>query len=166
MTTIVVDSKVGVMAADRRQVSNNGDTIMAGECKIKELELEDGIHLVACSGHESPAAIFLDWYENGDWDETPDIVDLDQEEGFEAVILAPDGTLSFADRFMNPIEIPDRIYATGTGGPYAWAVLKAGCGIEKAIKTAISLDPYSGDGYDIVYLHEVNEELSGRYAGQ
>jgi len=157
MTTIAVD--IGVMAADRRQVSNVGDTIMEGECKIKQIELSDGIHLVACSGHESPAQFFLDWYRDGEECETPDILDLDddKDEDFEAVILTPKGQILLADRFMIPYTIPDRIYCSGTGGPYAWAVLKAGCGIEKAIKTAISLDPFSGDGYDLVYVEDVNK---------
>ena len=156
MTTIAVDSHVGVMAADRRQVSNDVEVIM--ECnKISKIDLEDGIHLVGCSGHESPAAIFLDWYEYGDEYETPDPIDLDiEEEDFEAVILAPDGTILVADRFMSPYEIKNRFYCSGTGGPFAWAVLKAGCGIKKAIETAISMDPYSGGGYDIIYLQDIN----------
>lgn len=159
MTTIAVDSNVGVMAADRRQVSNVGDIIMEGECKIKQVELSDGVHLVACSGHESPAAIFLDYYEHGDEYETPDILELDddKEEDFEAVILTPKGDILIADRFMVPWSIPDRFYCSGSGGPYAWAVLKAGCGMEKAMVTAISLDPFSGDGWDVIDLHDVND---------
>lgn len=160
MTTIIVDSKIGAMAADRRQVSNSDEIIMEGECKIKQIELEDGVHLVACSGHEAPAAIFLEWYEDGDEFEPPDIFDFDYEleEGFEAVILTPDGTILVADRTMRPLPIPDRFYGSGSGGGYAWAVLKSGCaGIEIAVKTAISMDPFSGNGYDIVYLRDVNK---------
>ena len=159
MTTIIVDSRVGVMGADRRQVSNDSDIVMQGACKINKIELDDGIHLVACSGHESPAAIFLEWYEWGDDDKPLDALELneDEDEGFEGVVLTPQADILIADRFMVPYKIPDRFYGSGTGGPYAWSVLKAGCGIEKALKTAISLDPFSGEGYDIVSLHDVDD---------
>ena len=57
-----------------------------------------------------------------------------------------------ADKFMRPYEIHSRWYATGTGGPFAWAVLMAGCGIEKAMETALKMDPNSGFGFDLEYL--------------
>ncbi len=156
MTTIVVDSHVGFMAADRRQVSNCVEAVM--ECgKIKQIELENGIHLVGCSGHEGPAEIFLDWYEFGDSGECLDPVDLDlDEEDFEAVILTPVGDILVVDRFMNPYKIEGRFYCSGSGAPFAWGVLQAGCGIEKAMGAALALDAHSGGGYDIVYLSEVN----------
>ena len=116
MTTIIVDSRVGVMGADRRQVSNDSDIVMQGACKINKIELDDGIHLVACSGHESPAAIFLEWYEWGDDDKPLDALELneDEDEGFEGVVLTPQADILIADRFMVPYKIPDRFYGSGT----------------------------------------------------
>ena len=156
MTTIVVDSHVGFMAADRRQISNGVEAVMEMN-KIKQIDLEDGIHLVGCSGSEGPGEIFLDWYENGESDECLDPIDLDtDEEDYEAVILTPTGDILVCDRFMNPYKIEGRFYCSGSGAPFAWGVLQAGCGIEKAMGAAIALDANSGGGYDIVYLSEVN----------
>ena len=159
MTTIVVDSRVGFMAADRRSTANGTEAVMDNTNKIKQVDLSDGIHLVGFSGNEAPAAIFLNWYEDGDEYECPDPIDLDDEAdyGFEAVILTPDGTILVADRFMVPYEVENRFYCSGSGGAYAWGVLQAGCGIEKAMEAAMALDANSGGGYDIVYLSEIYE---------
>ena len=159
MTTIVVDSHVGFMAADKRSTANGTEAVMDDTDKIKQVDLSDGIHLVGFSGNEGPASIFLDWYEYGDEYEAPDPIDLDDEAdyGFEAVILTPDGTILVADRFMNPYEVTNRFYCSGTGGAFAWGVLQAGCGIEKAMEAAIALDANSGGGYDVVYLSEINK---------
>ena len=159
MTTIVIDSHVGFMAADRRTIANGTEAIIDNTNKIQQVELSDGIHLVGFSGNEGPAAIFLDWYEYGDEYECPDPIDLDDRDdyGFEAVILTPNGTILIADRFMQPYKSEGRFYCTGTGGSFAWGVLQAGCGIDKAMGAAIALDPNSGGGYDVVYLSEVNK---------
>ena len=128
------------------------------EChKIRQIELSDGIHLVGCSGHEGPSQIFLEWYEFGDEYEGPDPIEVTEEEDFEVVILTPESKILVADRFMLPYAIENRFYCTGSGGVFAWAVLKAGCGIEKAITTAISMDPFSGGGHDIVYLEDIEK---------
>ena len=50
---------------------------------------------------------------------------------------------------MRLTPIHHRWYAAGSGGVYAWAVLEAGCGIDKAMQTAIKMDPNSGFGYQI-----------------
>ena len=159
MTTVVVDSHVGFKAADRRSTANGTDVVMDNTDKIKQVDLSDGIHLIGFSGNEGPAQIFLNWYEFGDEYECLDPVELDDEAdyGFEAVILTPDGTILVADRFMNPYEVENRFYCTGTGGAFAWGVLQAGCGIDKAMEAAIALDANSGGGYDVVYLSEVNK---------
>lgn len=157
MTTIAVDSKVGIMAADRRQVSNGTEVIMEMDSKIRQIELSDGVYLIACSGHEGPSEIFLSWYEYGDEYESPSPIDLDtDDEDFEAVILTPKGDILVADRFMTPYKMGKRFYGSGTGGPYAWAILQAGCGMERAMETAVSMDPFSGNGIDYVRLDEVN----------
>ena len=156
MTTIVADQEMGYLAADRKAVSNDGE-VNTLYPKIRQIEIDGEIHLVAYSGNEGPAQIFEEWYEFGDWDEPLDSMEsLDEEEDFTAVILQPDGTLMLADKFMRPYLIHERWYAAGTGGVFAWAVLKAGCGIARAMETAIEMDPNSGLGYDVVYLSDVN----------
>lgn len=121
--------------------------------KIRQIEFDDEIHLVACAGHEGPSMLFEEWYEFGDWDADP--IEISEGEEFTAVILTPGG-LFVADRFLRPYKIESRFYAAGTGGPFAWAVLAAGCGVAKAMETAIALDPNSDFGYDVEYLADVN----------
>ncbi len=157
MTTIVVDREMGYIAADRMSTSN--DSEVAIECpKIHKLELPDGIHLIACAGAEGSSQIFENWYESGDWE---DPIDALNEDDFTAIILTPDYDIWIADKFMCPYQLYPglphgkrrrRWYAAGTGGPFAWAVLWAGCGIDVAMETAIAMDPSSGYGFDIEYL--------------
>jgi len=157
VTTIVADQKAGYMAADRMATSNDGDVITEYP-KIRQILIEGQFHLVACAGHEGPAQIFEDWYEFGAWDEPPEPMShLDAADDFTAVILKPDCTLWLADKFMRPYRIHSRWYAAGSGGVFAWAVLVAGCGVNKAMETAIEMDPNSGLGFDVVYLMDINK---------
>ncbi len=163
MTTIVVDREMGYIAADRKAVSNECE--VAIECpKIRGIELSDGIHLMACSGMESSAQIFENWYRDGDWDELPETMEsTEPEDDFTAVVLTPDYEIWLADKFMCPYQVfadvevirnRNRWYGVGTGAPFAWAVLWAGMGIDKAMEAAIAMDPGSGFGYDIEYLED------------
>ncbi len=151
MTTIVVDAEMAYMAADRMATSNDGDVC----CEYPKIRrCEKG--LIASAGNEGPATIFEDWFENGEWDEPLEPMEqLEEYDSFTAVMLIDD-QIWVADKFMRPYPIHSRWYAAGTGGPFAWAVLMAGCGIEKAMKTAIKMDPNSGFGHDIEYLHEIS----------
>ena len=157
MTTIVVDQEMGYMAADRQAVSNDGDVII--ECpKLLEIEVPEGTCLVASSGNEGPATIVEKWIAEGDWDNPLDPwQSLDTEDEFTTLLLMPDCELWVIDKFCIPYRVKSRWYGTGTGGPFAWAILEAGLGIDKAMTTAIKMDPNSGLGYDILYLHELNE---------
>ncbi len=156
MTTIVVDQEMGYMAADRQAVSNDGDVTI--ECpKLLQIEVPEGICLVASSGNEGPATIVEKWIAEGDWDEPLDPWEsLDEEDAFTTLLLMPDCELWIIDKFCIPSRIYSRWYGTGTGGSFAWAILRAGCGIAKAMETAIDMDPNSGLGYDVVYLSDVN----------
>ena len=158
MTTIVVDSKMGYMAADRMATSNDGEIACEYE-KIRVIELDNGVHFLASSGHEASAQIFEEWYEYGveGEDYCEPLEDMEDVDKFTTVILKPSGEIWIADHFYRPYRVYSRWYCTGTGGPFAWAVLEAGCGIEKAMTTAIKMDPNSGFGYDIEWLEEYNE---------
>lgn len=142
------------MAADRQATSNECD--VAIECpKIRRVEMDDGVHLVASAGNEAPATIFEDWYAQGDWDEPPDdMSSIEDEDSFTTLILTPKSEIWVADKFCKPVRIHSRWYAIGSGGAFAWAVLVAGCGIDKAMETAIKMDPHSGFGFDVVFLEE------------
>jgi len=160
MTTIVADAAMGYMAADRMVGSNDGDIAMSCETKIYEVEIGGDDYLVSLAGREGPGLIFLDWFENGDWDEPPEpLVSLEETDDFSAVVLGPDG-IHISDKFMRLDKVWERWYAAGTGGLFAWAVLHAGCGIDKAMETAIRMDPNSGFGYQVKYLDGTIEEAA------
>lgn len=150
MTTIVADRELGLMAADRMITANDGEVAIACETKIEFIQG----YLVGCAGLEGPAIYFMEWLENGDWEEPPEpIYDIAPDDDFSALLLGPDG-LWVADKFCRLSKIDHRRYAAGSGGVFAWAVLEAGCGIEKAMETAIKLDPHSGFGYEIAYIED------------
>ena len=158
MTTILIDSKVGFIAADRRHTDNEYTTILSGAVKIKTARIGGHTHYMASSGHESTGAIMEDWYAHGEWDADP----MDIDEGFESttLVLTHDGRILEIDRYLRPQEIPHRFAATGSGGLIARSVLEAGCGVLKAMRTAIKLDNGSGYPFDVFYLsgeHEVYE---------
>ena len=160
MTTIVVDRKVGFIAADRRFTSNDCDVIMDDGDKIRKVKVYGHTHYLASCGYESTSLIAEDWYENGDPNERPDPIDTDEDTAFTTVILTHDSRILLLDRYLRPYEIHHRFYAVGSGGPFAWAVLEAGCGIEKAMRTAIKMDGGSGAPFEVAYLsgeHEVYE---------
>ncbi len=154
MTTIVVDQEMGYMAADRMITSNDGEYAIACKTKIFDIEIGGDQYLVGLAGLESSGQIFLDWFEEGDWDEPPDpLVGLDEDDAFSGIILGPQG-VDIVDKFMRLTSVSHRWYALGTGGPIAWAILEAGCGIVKAMETAIRLDPSSGFGFHVHTLGE------------
>ncbi len=154
MTTIVVDQEMGYMAADRMITSNDGEFAIACDTKIESLEIGGDQYLVGLAGLESSGEYFMNWLRNEPWDEPPEpIYDIYPEDFFTAVVLGPQG-IQVADHFCLLTPIHHRWYAAGSGGPIAWAILEAGCGITKAMETAIRLDPSSGFGFDVHFLGE------------
>jgi hypothetical protein len=158
MTTIVVDQEMGYMAADRMITSNDGEYAIPCDTKIYAVEIGGDQYLVGLAGLESPGQIFLDWFTDGDWDEPLEPMEgMEETDAFTAIVLGPEG-IQVADKFMRLTPIDYRWYAAGTGGPIAWAVLEAGCGIVKAMETAVRLDPSSGFGFDVYRLGEQREQ--------
>jgi ATP-dependent protease HslVU (ClpYQ) peptidase subunit len=149
MTTLVVDKEMGLMAADRMVTTNDGDIAISCETKIERVDIGGDHYLVGMAGMEGPAEHFLEWFREGDWDELPSAWEgLEDHEAFSVVVLGPGG-IQVADKFMRLTPIHHRWYAIGSGGPFAWAVLEAGCGIDKAMQTALKMDPNSGFGYQV-----------------
>ena len=158
MTTIVVDQEMGYMAADFMVTSNDGEFAIPCETKIEEVNIGGDQYLVGLAGLEGPGLYFLEWFENGDWDEPPEpIYDIDPEDDFSVLILGPEGIL-LADKFCRLSPIHSRWYGVGTGSVAAWAILEAGCGIQKAMETAVRLDPSSGFGFEVKFLDGTHEE--------
>ena len=159
MTTIVVDQKMGFMAADRQVTANDGQIPFACETKIEEVDIGGDKYLVGLAGLEGPGLYFMEWFRDGDWDEPPEpIYDIYDEDDFSVLILGPQG-IQVSDKFCRLSEIHHRWYAVGSGGGYAWAVLEAGCGIQKAMRAAIRMDPNSGFGFEVRQLNGEVEEF-------
>ena len=156
MTTIVVDNKLGLMAADRMVTTNDGDVAISCDTKIESIDIGGDLYLVGAAGMEGPAEHFLEWFREGDWDDPPSPWDsLDAEDSFSILILGPDG-IKIVDKFMRMTPVHHRWYAIGSGGQIAWAVLEAGCGIDKAMETAIRMDPNSGFGFQVRHREEAD----------
>lgn len=159
MTTLVVDAELGFMAGDLMVTANDGDVTISCDTKIEKVEIGGDEYLVGLAGHEGPAEVFMEWFREGEWDEPPEpMLGLDEEDGFTALILGPYG-IEVSDKFMRLTPIHHRWYAAGSGGVYAWAILEAGCGIDKAMETAIRMDPNSGFGYQVRHRIRENETL-------
>ena len=159
MTTIVADQVMGLMAADFQVTSNDGEFATPCASKIYEVSIGGDQYLVGLAGNEGPGLIFLDWFEHGDWDEPPEpMVNLESEDDFTGLILSKQGLL-IVDKFMRMIPWDTRWYGAGSGSAAAWAILEAGVGIHKAMKTAIRLDGSSGFGFEVKYLDGTHEEF-------
>lgn len=145
---------MGFMAADRQVTTNDGEIMIACETKIERI----GEYLVGAAGLEGPAEHFLEWMRFGDWDDPPSPWEtLSDEDSFSILILGPEG-IFVVDKFMRMTPIHHRWYAVGTGGPLAWAVLEAGCGIDLAMETALRLDPSSGFGFQVRHRKEADRK--------
>lgn len=162
MTTIVVDAEMGFMAADLMVTSNDGEVAMSCKTKIEEINIGGDRYLVGAAGMEGPAEHFLEWFRDGDWDDPPTPWEsLDDGDSFSIIILGEDG-IQVVDKFMRPTPVHNRWYAAGSGGPFAWAVLQAGCGIDKAMEVAIMMDPNSGFGYQVKHLKHSDHDREVR----
>jgi len=154
MTTIVADKTMCYMAADRMVTTNDGEIAISCETKIEEVSIGGDLYLVGLAGLEGPGLYFLEWFKDGSWDEPPEPISVDAGEEFSILILGPhtDPQIQVADRFCRLSRIDHRWYAVGSGGTHAWAILEAGVGVDKAMATAIKMDPNSGFGYQVRHL--------------
>ena len=161
MTTIVADQRMGYMASDFMATSNDSEYAMRMGSKIEEVDIGGDKYLVGLAGLEGPGFIFLEWFENGSWDEPCEpMYDIAPEDDFSGIILGPQG-LFCVDKFMILTPVLNRWYGVGSGSSAAWAILEAGCGVQKAMETAVRLDPNSGFGFEVKYLdgrHETFED--------
>ena len=158
MTTIVADQDMGWMAADFMVTANDGEVPYACETKIEEVWIGGDLYLVGAAGLEGPAMYFMEWLETGEWDEPPEpIYDIGPDDDFSVLVLGAEG-MWVVDKFCRLSPVHHRWYAIGSGGAYAWSILEAGCGVEKAVSTAVRMDPNSGFGFEVKRLdgdHEV-----------
>lgn len=133
MTTIACDGKS--MSGDGRTTTADMIVSMKEE---KVHRLPDG-SIVGSAGDAAICQAFLDWLTDGDENSNPPKTKKD----FEALVLEPDGKLTYYDHRMvaMPCEVPA---AVGSGAPHALTAMDMGATSKKAVEMAILRDMYSG----------------------
>lgn len=143
MTTIAVDLDRREIAADSQDTDDSGQKY---DCK--KLFKVNG-HIIATAGGSYAGLLFVEWFDQWehepDWEDRPDLVNLDAEEDFECMVIRPDGTLYTVNRLFVPYEQNrNRQIAIGSGGKAARAAMMAGCTPTEAVQIAKKIDTYTG----------------------
>lgn len=147
MTTICVDVKNGVMAADRRVT---GPLSFYHADKIFRV----GHSLFGTAGAGMQCLAFIEWVKGrrnplqlhklmGDYD----------REGIMVLELNPFGCFIW-DGWGFPERILDPYVAVGTGGQAALEALRHGVSAEEAVKRAMTHDECTGGEVQVCYLDE------------
>ena len=149
MTTIVVDFRAGVIAADTQNTDRSG---AAYRCRKIE-RLTDGRYFLG-SGHLLTIGKAKRWAEvNFAEDERPDFEELfgacAEEFAFSCIVIALDGTAILIDDEMEPQPVCDDYLAIGSGSAYAVGAMDAGASAERAVLIACSRDLYTSAPVDI-----------------
>ena len=143
MTTIAVDLELREIAADSQDTDESGQ-----KYQCKKLYKVNG-HIIATTGGSYAGLLFVEWFsgweDEPDWDERPDLLNLDLEEDFECLVIRPNGTCYTANRLFVPYEQEhNKQIAIGSGGKAARAAMMAGCSPAEAVKIAKEIDTYTG----------------------
>lgn len=144
MTTIVVDRKLRVMAADRQMTASDGHKMH--HRKIRKVHHNKKRYLIGICGDADAGEAFMHWWN------TPG-ADADQHYpksgDFHALALCEDGYLVWYGPNGYPVEIQDRFHGIGSGSDFALGALHAGVDIKQAVKIASKLDANSGFGIQV-----------------
>lgn len=154
MTTIAVDLDQREIAADSQDTDESGQ-----KYKCQKLYKVNG-HIIATAGGSYAGLLFVDWFKQWDaepdWDERPDLINLDFEEDFECLVVRPDGSCYTINRLFVPYEQDrhNRQLAIGSGGKAARAAMMAGCTPTEAVKIAKEIDTWTGGRITTMTLPE------------
>lgn len=149
MTTIVVDFRNGVIAADTQNTDRSNT---AYRCRKIE-RLKDGRFFLG-SGHLLTIGKIKRWAE-AKFAETarPDFSEMfgkrSEEFGFSCIVINRDGTAVLVDDEMEPQPVFDQYLAIGSGGAYAIGALDAGADAKKAVEIACGRDLYTSAPVEI-----------------
>ena len=144
MTTIAYDANIGVVAADSRETGWHGEKY---NCK-KLYRVSN--HVIATAGGSYASMIFVNWFdswEDGlpDWDDHPDLINLDCDEDFECLLIKPDKTCYCVNRLFVPLDQAGNKFITlGSGGGVAQGALRSGKTPKEAIAIAAQVDSFTG----------------------
>lgn len=151
MTTVVVDRKLRMMAADRMLVCGGNQ-----RSKYQKIVRLDDV-LIGFAGGAEEGVAFECWYEDqqrlqrGEPTENPDDKDAHypRSDAFHALVLHKTGQLSWYGKAGYPVNITDRYFGIGSGSDFALGALYAGADLRTAILVAEKLDTNSGLGVQL-----------------
>lgn len=143
MTTIAVDLKAREIAADSQDTDESGQ-----KYHCQKLYKVNG-HIIATAGGSYAGLLFIAWFDQWEdepeWEDRPDLVDLDLEEDFECLVIRPNGSCYTVNRLFVPYEqTHETQIAIGSGGKAARAAMMAGCTPTQAVEIAKKIDTYTG----------------------
>jgi ATP-dependent protease HslVU (ClpYQ) peptidase subunit len=154
MTTIVVDRKNLVMAADRQSLMG-GTYKFRSTPKITRMEGMGYEWLVASAGCAEAGQFFELWFyeflRDSGKETTNDLL-YPKDGEFSAFTLRSDGSLFLYLNRGCGISIHERYAALGSGGDYALGALYSGATVQRAIQISTSLDAGTGKGIQIETL--------------
>lgn len=146
MTTIVVDRKLKLMAAD--SMMTWGGYKSKGSNKITKFEDKKGYQaLVATAGSAEAGVAFDCWFYEAF---TGELIGkkkqaYPREKGFFAVVLYQGGRVYVYGFQGYPVEVKDRYFGIGSGSEYALGALHAGASLAEAVRIAAKLDNGTGN---------------------
>lgn len=137
----VVAYKDGVLASD--------SLIQAGGMRsgsaTKIIKTRDGF-LAGGAGEMGKMVRFLRWADGDKSEPTEDL------EGFEGILVYPDGRVISYDGTGEPLDIKSEFYALGTGSDIAIGVMEMGGTPQQAVKAAIKWSTGCGGKVQVVKL--------------
>lgn len=128
----VLAFKRGILAADSGVVA--GDVMVSTTRKIARSKSG---YIGGGAGAFSALTRFLQWLEalDGDIDDAPAFnPDVENENDFSAIIVAPNGAVFTMDDTGTISEVEAPFYAEGSGAEFALGAMAAGASAERAVK--------------------------------
>ena len=141
MTTIAY--RDGVMAADTALIG--GGVVEGAFKKIAQSHGTDGPTTIGCAGSAGYFQPFVDWVRGKGEKPAPD-----KDDGFDALVVRPDGSVEAYDRLMVALPIEAPFHAIGSGKELARGAMAAGATAEEAVKIACLFDTGSCEPVTVV----------------
>jgi ATP-dependent protease HslVU (ClpYQ) peptidase subunit len=143
MTVVAWDGKT--LAADKRALAGG---LISTVTKIRKIgKLLCGVAGAFTSGQE-----LLAWVELGRKPDDFPVEIFDDDELYADLLIIEAGKILKYERSPIPILLEDKIYAIGSGSPFALAAMYCGKTAEEAIAVAASFDAGCGNGVDTLTL--------------
>jgi hypothetical protein len=145
MTTIAVDLRAMVIAADTQNTDSSGTKYRC--CKIEgwkdgRLFIGSG-HLLSIGKAKRWAALKFAEKHRPDFEEH--FGERPGDFAFSCVLIEPNGRVTLIDDEMEPQPIRDEYFAIGSGGHFAVGAMDAGATAEEAVRIACKRDPNTSE---------------------